>query len=213
MKKDSVAPRAGSQDLDFIHQFVPGTSRETLLVLHGTGGNEDDLLPIARRIAPRANLLSPRGQVLENGMPRFFRRTAVGVFDEVDLERRVGDLGRFVRAAAASYRFDPARITALGYSNGANTAAALLLLDGALLSRAVLLRAVLPLEPRRLPDLSGKRVLIGAGREDTYSPIERVEALRDRLERAGAEVDVRWTEGGHALEAEEVDAAAEWLLQ
>jgi phospholipase/carboxylesterase len=197
--------------LGFIHRFARGANGETLLVLHGTGGDEEGLLPLARKIAPGANLLAPRGQVLESGMPRFFRRTAVGVFDEKDLVRRVGDLGRFVRAAAEHYGFDPARVRALGYSNGANTAAALLLLDSSLLTGAVLLRAILPIEPPSPPDLAGAHVLMLGGRVDPYAPIERVEALADRLTRAGAAVDLRWTEAGHELQPEEIGSAAEWF--
>jgi len=201
----------GSRELGFIHRFEPGSNGDTLLLLHGTGGDESDLIPMGRRVAPRANLLSPRGPVLENGMPRFFRRLEVGVFDEADLVRRVGDLGAFVRAAAERYGFDPARVRALGYSNGANTAAALLLLDPALLAGAALLRALLPLEPPRPPDLARKEVLIAAGRRDPYAPIERVEALAERLRQAGARVDLRWTAGGHELAPAEIDAVAEWL--
>jgi predicted esterase len=203
----------GAQDLGFTHRFEPGVGGETLLLLHGTGDDESDLVPVGRRVAPKANLLSPRGPVLENGMPRFFRRLDVGVFDEADLIRRAGDLGRFVRAAAERYGFDPARVRALGYSNGANTAAALLLLDPTLLAGAALLRALLPLEPSRPPDLSGKPVLIAAGRRDPYAPIDRVEALADRLRRAGAAVDLRWSDRGHELAPEEIASTAEWLLR
>lgn len=200
-----------SQDLGFIHRFEPGSSGDTLLVLHGTGGDENDLIPLARRMAPGMNLLSPRGQVLEQGMPRFFQRLEMGIFDEADLTRRVGDLGRFVRAASKQYRFDPERLRALGYSNGANTAAALLLLDPTLLHGAALLRAILPLEPPGKPDLSGRSVLIAAGRRDPFAPIERVEALATRLKEGGATVDLRWTDRGHELGPEEIDATAEWL--
>ncbi len=198
-------------DLGFVHVFEPGSSGRTLLLLHGTGGDERDLVPLARTVAPGDALLSPRGQVLENGMPRFFRRLAVGVFDEQDLIRRAADLGQFVRSACPRYRLDPARIHALGYSNGANIAAALLLLDGAVLAGAALLRAILPLEPPQPPDLAGKPVRIAAGRHDPYCPVDRVEALADRLSRAGAEVELRWSEAGHGLEREELDATAEWL--
>jgi phospholipase/carboxylesterase len=212
---DSRARRAGARaeaaDLGFTHRSEPGTSGDTLLLLHGTGGDEQDLIPLGRRIAPHANLLSPRGKELENGMPRFFRRLALGVFDEANLVERAGELGRFVRAAAERHGFDPARVRAFGYSNGANMAAALLLLDGPLLSGAALLRAVLPLTPQPLPDLAGKPVLIAAGRHDPYAPIERVEALADRLARAGAVVDLRWTESGHAPESAEIDSIAAWL--
>jgi len=200
-----------AESLDFIHRFLPGTTDDTLLLLHGTGGDEDDLIPIGQQVAPGANLLSPRGPVLENGMPRFFRRLDVGVFDEADLVRRVGDLGRFVRAAAQRYDFDPARVHALGYSNGANTVAALLLLDPSLFAGAALLRALLPLEPPKPPVLTGKPVLIAAGRRDPYAPIERVEALADRLRRAGAEVVLQWSERGHELDPAELERVAGWF--
>jgi len=202
-----------ASDLGFVHVFEPGASGTTLLLLHGTGGDERDLIPLARRVAPGASLLSPRGPVLEAGMPRFFRRLAMGVFDEEDVVRRVGELGVFVRAAAARYGFDPSTLRALGYSNGANMAAAMLLLDGAALAGAALVRAVLPIEPLRLPDLTGKPVLIAAGRNDPYAPVARVEALAARLTSAGAAVELRWSEGGHAPEPEELGAVGEWIAR
>jgi predicted esterase len=182
-------------------------------VLHGTGGDENDLVPLARQLAPGVAILSPRGAVLEHGMPRFFRRLAVGVFDEEDLVRRTADLGRFVRAAAGHYGFEAGRVVALGYSNGANIAAALLLLDGAALAGAALLRPTLPLEPPRPPELAGKPVYLAAGRRDPYSPVEKVEALADRLRRGGAEVELAWTDGGHALEPDEFRPVHSWLAK
>lgn len=208
------APRPAATDggaVGDVHRFVPGSTGATLLVLHGTGGDENDLLPLAARLAPGANLLAPRGPVSEHGMPRFFRRLAVGVFDEADLARRTGELGRFLGAAAARYAFDPRRVLALGYSNGANLAASLLLTDGAALAGGVLLRPVLPFEPPRLPDLAGKKVYLAAGRHDPYAPVARVEALAEQLRRAGAVVELAWTDGGHGLAPQEIDAAAAWL--
>ena len=199
--------------LGFIHRFEPGTSGGTLLVLHGTGGDENDLISLAQRLAPHDNLLSPRGAVLENGMPRFFRRLDLGVFDEEDLERRASDLGRFVRAAAIRYGFDPSLVRAVGYSNGANMAAALLLLDPDLLSGAALLRAVLPLTPSQPPRLTGKSVLIAAGRRDPYAPVARVQALATQLQEAGASVELRWSDRGHELDELEIDQAAAWLAR
>jgi predicted esterase len=146
-------------------------------------------------------------------MPRFFERFAAGVFDEKDLKRRAGDLGRFVRAAARHYGLDPERVHALGYSNGANMAAALLLLDGSLLAGAALLRAVLPLEPPRPPDLTGKPVLIAAGKSDFYASPDRVEALAERLRSAGAAVDLRWIEADHPLVPADFRAIVDWIAE
>jgi predicted esterase len=200
-----------------VHRFLPGGegigAGSTLLVLHGTGGDENDLLPLAAELAPGAHLLSPRGPVLEHGMPRFFRRLGVGVFDLEDLALRTAELGRFVRGAAERYGFDPARVTALGYSNGANIGASLLLTDGAALAGAVLLRPMLPFEPARVPDLAGRSVLIAAGRRDPYAPPASVEALAARLRAGGAAVELAWSEAGHGLEPREFDAARAWLAR
>src|SRR6266705_3791154 len=147
---------------DFIHEFVSGTSNRTLLLLHGTGGNERDLIPLARELDSRAALLSPRGKVLENGMPRFFRRVAEGVFDLDDLKKRTNELADFVAAAAQHYGFASDKVVAVGYSNGANIAASILLLRPEILSAAVLFRAMVPLIPANMPELSSRRVWIGA---------------------------------------------------
>jgi len=198
-------------DLGFVHRFEKGTDGNTLLLLHGTGGDENDLLPIAKQLAPRANLLSPRGQVLEHGMPRFFERLAVGVFNEEDLRRRAADLGGFVRAAAARYGFDASKVYGVGFSNGANMAAALLLLDPPLLAGAALLRAIYPLDPPRPPDLTGKPVLLAAGRGDPYAPEEKVTKLADLLKKSGAVVDLRWAEADHSLVPSDFKAIVEWV--
>ncbi len=164
-------------DLGFIHRLDRGTGGTTLLLLHGTGGDEDDLLSLGRAVAPEATLLSPRGQVVEGGMPRFFKRLAMGVFDVPDLIARSADLGRFVSSAADEYDLDPGRVYALGYSNGANIAAAMLLLHPEILAGAALLHAMVPLEPAQPPDLTGKPVLITGGRRDPIIPGEQTEAL------------------------------------
>src|SRR5438552_11284243 len=155
---------------DFIHEFVPGTSNRTLLLLHGTGGNERDLIPFARELDSRAALLSPRGKVLENGMPRFFRRVAEGVFDLDDLKKRTNELADFVAAAAQRYGFAADKVVAVGYSNGANIAASMLLLRPEILCVAVLFRAMVPLVPETQPNLSSVRVWIGAGTDDPIIP-------------------------------------------
>lgn len=194
------------------HRYEPGSGGvATLLLLHGTGGNEDDLIGLGSALAPGVPLLSPRGQVLENGMPRFFRRLAEGVFDEPDLIRRTHDLAGFVREAAAAYGRDPAQIWAVGFSNGANIAASLLLLEPGLLAGAVLLRATLPLTPETVPDLASTAVLISEGRTDPYVPVERAEALAGLLRHAGADVTLEWREAGHGLTHEDVASASRWL--
>jgi predicted esterase/catechol 2,3-dioxygenase-like lactoylglutathione lyase family enzyme len=199
--------------LSFVHQFVPAQADDapTLLLLHGTGGNEHDLLDLGRSLFPRAALLSPRGQVLENGMPRFFRRLAEGVFDVDDLRRRTHDLAAFVAEASQAYHFDPRRVIAVGYSNGANIAASLLLLRPEVLAGAVLFHAMLPLVPEQLPDLRGVPVFMGAGRVDPLIAPPQTERLAQLLREAGADVDLRWQPGGHTLSQAEAAAATTWL--
>lgn len=200
-------------DLDFIHRFIPATSNglPTLLLLHGTGGNEDDLLDIGSAIMPGAALLSPRGKVLENGMARFFRRLAEGVFDLEDLRRRTAELAEFVAAAAKAYGLDSSRVVSVGYSNGANIAASLLLLRPAVLAAAILLHAMVPLVPEPLPDLQGRPVYLSAGRLDTMIPPRETERLAKLLESAGAGVTLAWQPGGHGLAPGEVDSARAWF--
>jgi len=199
--------------LDFVHEFVPGSSKRTLLILHGTGGNEHDLVPLGREIDPAAAILSPRGKVLENGMPRFFRRLAEGVFDEEDLKRRTHELADFVGAAAQHYEFAADKIVAVGYSNGANIAASLLLLRPETLRAAVLFRAMVPLVPEKLPDLSSARVWIGAGNQDPIIPISETQRLVELLRRARAEVTIRFVNAGHGLTNAEVETASLWLAE
>ncbi len=204
-------------DLGFIHRFVPaaggdvGAPRITLLLLHGTGGDEHDLLPLGRALLPGAALLSPRGQVLENGMPRFFRRVAEGVFDQEDLARRTDELAAFVGAAAAAYDLDEGGMVAVGFSNGANIAASLLLRQPRVLRAAVLLSPMLPYDPATLPDLGGRGIFVGAGRTDPIAPPAQAERLAALLERAGADVTLSWHAGGHGVTPGEVDAARKWL--
>ena len=198
----------------FIHRWVDTpNAAQTLLLLHGTGGDENDLLPLGRMLSPNAGLLSPRGQVLENGMPRFFRRLSQGVFDVPDLVRRAAELAEFVRAASVEYGFDPALVMAVGYSNGANIAAALLLLHPGVLKSAILLHPMVPLVPQSLPDLTGVRIFIGAGRRDPLIPSAETERLAALLQGAGAAVTLYWQDGGHSLSREEAEAAALWLGQ
>jgi len=196
---------------DFIHEFVPGTSERTLLLLHGTGGNERDLIPLGHELDPDASLLSPRGKVLENGMPRFFRRLSEGVFDLEDLRKRTNELADFVVSAAAHYKFDNQRIVALGYSNGANIAASMLLLRPEILSAAILFRAMVPLVPEKQPDLGSKSIFISAGSFDSIVPASNTKELVELLRSAGADVTIRFLQSGHQLTSNDVDLAREWL--
>lgn len=198
-------------ELDFHHRFVSGDRPETLLLLHGTGGNEDDLIPFARQVAPGPNLLSPRGRVLENGMPRFFRRIAPGVFDEQDLIERTHELAEFVGKAVTAYDLDPYSIVALGYSNGANIAASLLLLHPGLLSGAALLHAMVPLRPPHIPELPSTPVLMTAGRQDPIVPRPETEELAGMLREAGADVTLFWGDSGHQIDQGELAAIERWM--
>jgi predicted esterase len=198
---------------DFIHEFVPGSSSRTLLLLHGTGGNEQDLIPLGRELDPNAALLSPRGKVLENGMPRFFRRLAEGVFDLEDLKYRTDELADFVAAAAQHYGFTTDQLVAVGYSNGANIAASMLLLRPEIMRRAILFRAMVPLVPDTLPDLSSGRVWIGAGDKDPIVPASETKRLAELLRNAGADVTIRFAKAGHGLTSDDVITARDWLAR
>ena len=196
---------------DFAQEFVAGSSARTLLLLHGTGGNEHDLLSLGRDFDSSAALLSPRGQVLENGMPRFFRRLAEGVFDEKDLRFRTHELADFILAAAAQHHLDAQQIVALGYSNGANIAASLMLLRPEILHAAILLRPMVPLVPDAPPDLSGVPVYIAAGNQDHIVPVENTQRLVKQLGDAGAKVTAKLANAGHNLTESEIAAAKNWL--
>jgi len=200
--------------LGFIHRFTPATRAglPPLLLLHGTGGNEDDLVPLGERLLPGAALLSPRGQVLEHGMPRFFRRLAEGVFDLDDVRRRAGELAEFVTAARSEYGLERLPV-AVGFSNGANVAAALLLLRPGALGGALLLRPMVPLVPDPLPSLDGVPVQINAGLADPIVTPEQSEALGALLRSAGAQVSLDWLEGGHNLGSKDLEIGARFLAQ
>jgi|SRR2546423_904410 len=203
-----------SEDLGFIHRFLPApdaASGETLLVLHGTGGDENDLIGIGQVVAPGAAILSPRGNVLENGAPRFFRRLAEGVFDPKEVRSRAEELARFIRAAVLTYRLEAGRVFALGYSNGANIASTVMLTEPGILQGSILLRPMLVYEPTVKNDLSGSAVFISAGRMDPIVPTTSVERLVSLLEAARADVTLKWQLAGHSLVPSEVRDAAEWL--
>lgn len=194
----------------FIHRFEPGEAgRAPLLLLHGTGGDENDLIPLGRSVAPGAPLLSLRGPVLENGMPRFFRRLSEGVFDEADLRLRAQDLADFIGQARA--RYELAAPVALGFSNGANIAAALLLLHPEVLAGAALLRPMLPLAEPTTGALTGKRVLMLSGAADPIVPATNAAALARALSAAGAEVTQKILPGGHGLGQLDLAQLKAWM--
>lgn len=202
-----------SPALDFVHRFEPGTDAAAppLLLLHGTGGDENDLLPLGRTLSPGSALLSPRGPVLENGMPRFFRRLAEGVFDEADVRRRAGDLAAFVAGARAAYGL--AAPVAVGFSNGANIAAATLLLHPEVLAGAVLLRAMVPLAQTPPADLAGRPVLLLSGAFDPIVPADNAERLAARLKEANAALTHTVQPAGHGLSQADATAAGAWLAR
>jgi len=200
----------------FIHRFIAAKEPEshlTLLLLHGTGGDESDLLGLAQQLAPGAALLSPRGKVLENGMPRFFRRLAEGVFDLADLRARTHELADFVETAVQRYRLASGRVFAVGFSNGANIAASMLLLRPQVLAGAVLFRAMVPLVPETMPHLGGRPVFLAAGRQDPIVSPDETERLRRLLVQAGADVTLHWETAGHALTPLDLEVARAWLQE
>lgn len=196
----------------FLYRFEPGTDdARTLLLLHGTGGDHNDLVALGRSLAPGASLLSPRGRVLENGARRFFRRFPSGAFDIPDLQARTHELADFVAAAATEHSLDPDRIVAVGYSNGANIAGSLLLLRPEVVRAAILLRPMVPFDPDGPIDVAGVRVFIAAGRNDPLVPPSGPQRLAEILESSEAEVTLEWSGGGHELAAAELDRARSWL--
>ncbi|MDQ0254016.1 phospholipase/carboxylesterase [Evansella vedderi] len=194
------------------HIFKKGEegNSTTLLLLHGTGGDENDLLPLGDMIDPGASVLSVRGNVDENGMNRFFRRLAEGVFDEEDLIYRTKELRDFVDQAAKDYGFDRSQVVAVGYSNGANIAGSLLYHYGKVLQGSVLLHPMVPRRGIDVPDLKGVPVFIGAGVNDPICPAQETKDLEKDLTGAGANVEVFWANLGHQLTREEVENAAAW---
>jgi phospholipase/carboxylesterase len=199
----------------FAYRFMASASGKgssiTLLLLHGTGGNEDDLIPLGYELAPNAAILSPRGKVLENGMPRFFRRFAEGVFDVEDLKFRTNELADFITLASKEYEFNPDGVVAVGYSNGANIAASMLLLRPEILLAAVLFRATVPFLPERLPNLSGKSIFLSEGKHDQYTSTVDAEKLKEMLQKSGASLTFNWESADHSLNREEIRKAREFM--
>ena len=193
------------------HIFQKGSSNKPVfLLLHGTGGTEHSLLALADMIDPQATVLSVRGNVLENGMPRFFRRLAEGIFDEKDLIFRTEELNQFLDEAAEQYKFDRQNIIAIGYSNGANIAASLLYHYENALKGAILHHPMVPRRGVTLPNLEGKSVFIAAGTNDPICPQQEAIDLEQTLTAAKADVAIRWENHGHQLTHTEVIAAKQW---
>ncbi len=196
---------------NFVYRFIPGKGDRTLLLLHGTGGNEADLLPVGFAMAPDASLLSPRGKVLENGAPRFFRRLAEGVFDEEDVVERANELAEFVSRAAQKHNFDLNALITVGYSNGANIASAMMLLGALKAHGAILFRPMVPLSRPPQHALDDCEVLISGGRFDPIATPDQVNTLADLLRERRAQVTVRMQESGHELSDRDVETARDWL--
>ena len=205
--------------LDFVHRYLPpradaeAVAGITVLALHGTGGDESDLIPLAQSILPGAGVLSPRGKVSEEGAARFFRRLAEGVLDQEDLAFRTDELVDFIEAASRQYGFDRNGVVAVGFSNGANIAASVLLRKPGVLHAAALLSPMLPFEPDSKPSLEGAAVFIGAGQTDPLVPVDQVKKLEKIFRSAGAEVTVHWHPTGHTITPEELVAAKTWAGQ
>jgi phospholipase/carboxylesterase len=218
-------------NLNFIHRFISSpksfekekkyandknesaSTYPTLLLLHGTGGNEDDLIPLGHMLYPNANLLSPRGKVLEHGMPRFFRRLAEGIFDIEDLKFRTQELAKFIYDASLQYSFDLRKTIAVGFSNGANIATSLLLLAPQVIAGNVLVRPMVPFIPDPLPDLSEKKIIILSGQYDPIVSKKQVEDLFSLLKSTGAKVSIQWQPSGHEITQNDVHIAKKWLSE
>lgn len=197
----------------FHHRWVPGSSSRTLLLLHGTGGDENDLIPLGQTLDPSANLLSPRGRIDEGGANRFFRRFGEGVFDQENMRQETEALASFLRFASTEYKFDPEQVYAVGFSNGANIGVSLLLRDPELLKGGIFIRAMVPFEPETRPALLGTRVLISSGEFDPMVPRENAERLATILVEGGADVEHLWMPVGHNLTRQEIEQAKKWLSE
>jgi phospholipase/carboxylesterase len=202
--------------LDFIHRFISANSKAkqanlTLLLLHGTGGTEDDLIPLGKELASDASILSVRGKVLENGMPRFFKRLEEGVFDLDDLKMRTDELAEFILKSSSMYEFDPKKMVAVGYSNGANIGASLLLKRPKVLAGAILFRAMVPFVPDVLPDLSTKSIILLEGLRDPIVSRREAESLMKLFTDARCDVTLKWQDSGHNLTQEDIVLAKKWL--
>ncbi len=189
------------------------TKLPTLFMLHGTGGTEEDLVPIAKMISPDSSILSVRGNVSENGMPRFFKRLAEGVFDEEDLRFRTKELRDYLNEASVIYGFDRDQVVVVGYSNGANIAASMLFHFQDTFKGAILHHPMVPIRGLMLPEMTGLPIFIGAGINDPICSSNETEELNEMLQAAGANVTIHWEQNGHQLTQSEVEAAVSWFSQ
>src|SRR5918992_5723803 len=212
-----------SNDFGFNHIFINPSSngsnsndlttkKVTLVLLHGTGGNEEDLIFLGKQLEPTASILSPRGKVLENGMPRFFRRLAEGVFDIEDLKFRTYELADFIRKCSLHYKFNLNQMIAVGFSNGANIGASILLLRSEVLQGAILFRAMVPLVPNTLPDLSNKKILLSEGLQDPIVSRSETENLFKLFQKTNANITLKWQNSSHNLIQDDLKIAKEWIL-
>ncbi len=197
------------------HFFQKSTNPEekrVLLLFHGTGGNEMDLIPLAERILPGVSYLGIRGNVIEHGMPRFFKRLSEGIFDEADIKLRAHELDSFIREAATSFGFSSENVMALGYSNGANIITALNFLHPGLISTSLLLRPMTPLVPANAPDLSNSNVWLSFGSVDPLMPPGEIEKLSGLYTEYGANLTVNIEQAGHQLVQNDLTKASEFLM-
>lgn len=197
--------------MSFVHTYQQGTSPWTLLLLHGTGGDDKSLLPLAPALLGDASVLSPKGRVLEGSAPRFFRRVTEGVFDVDDLIFRTNELADWLLDVKAEYGLDPNRLIGVGYSNGATIVSSLLMLRPDVFRGGVAIRPSLPYEPASMPDLQGKDVLYLPGEFDTIVPNEQADRLSQLMRGAGANVTVELMRASHTLTQEDVAVARDWI--
>lgn len=193
-----------------IHQFIKGTNHQTLIVLHGTGGNEQDMIPLAKMIDPNANILSPRGNVLEQGMPRFFKRLAFGVFDQESLETETKHLYDFIQSSANTYDFSIKDTIAIGYSNGANILASLLMSYPIELKGAVMMHPMVPKTTYLESIKPSTKCLITAGSNDMMVPTIQTQSLVNLLKKIGYDTEIAWFNQGHSITSKEIETIRSW---
>jgi len=210
---NSSYPYTNSSNNNNKKEYDETNKKLTLVLLHGTGGNEEDLIFLGKELEPNASILSPRGKVLENGMPRFFKRLAEGVFDIEDLKFRTHELADFIQKCSLHYKFDLKQTIVVGFSNGANIAASILLLRPDILQGAILFRAMVPLIPDEpLPNLSSKKILLSAGLNDPIVIKTETENLFRLFQKTNADITLKWQHSSHNLIQEDLVIAKEWIL-